>query len=176
MSIKATHDISKDPDGEGSMYVNEHAFFRDALGPGENLNNLTDIFLGLLKKEMERNIYIIQQSGNAGLVVNLLDWTRDTIGAASSNAVVGSSILKSNPDLLTWYTEWQNDFFTFSFGLPSWFMRRAYANRDRILDAFAKHAMDPEALWFVGAREKLMDARGVHGKDMAALTFAFWTG
>ncbi|PVF99624.1 cytochrome P450 [Serendipita vermifera] len=175
MSIKATHDISTDPDGQGSMYVNEHAFFRDALAPGANLTLLTNVFLRFLDADITSKVEEVRAVGGA-ITVDLLHWVRHTVGRSSSNAVVGSALLDQNPDLLNWYSQWQADFFKFSFGLPKWSIKRAYENRDRILTAFATHAEDPDAVWFVRAREEMMEARGVTGKDMAALTFAFWTG
>jgi hypothetical protein len=175
MSIKATHDIETDPDGKGSMYVNEHGFFRDALAPGANLTLLTNAFLRFLDDDIANKIEEVKAAGGS-VTVDLLYWVRHTIGRSSSNAVVGPRLLDQNPDLLNWYCQWQVDFFKFSFGLPRWSIKRAHENRDRILKAFTDHAKDPEALWFVRAREEMMEIRGVTGTDMAALTFAFWTG
>jgi hypothetical protein len=51
--------MATDPDGHGSMYENQHQFWRDAFAPGPSLNSITMTFLRFLEADfadLERDL------------------------------------------------------------------------------------------------------------------------
>lgn len=58
-----------DPDGHGSLLQTQHHFFRDALGLGDNLNLITNAFLGYLKDEIARVYAEVKATRNGEMTI-----------------------------------------------------------------------------------------------------------
>lgn len=58
-----------DTDGHGSLLQTQHQFFRDALGLGDNLNLITDAFLGYLKDETTRVYTEVKATRNGEMTI-----------------------------------------------------------------------------------------------------------
>lgn len=96
------------------------------------------------------------------------------MGIASTNAMLGPSLLKNEPDVLTRLWQFEKDYFTFTYGLPKWMISKAHENRRLMIESFGRNVRDPNSLWFVGAREVMMAARGMSDYDIGAGTFSVW--
>lgn len=166
--------LKTDPDGEGSL-IGQHTFFKDALAPGDNLNLLTLKFLEYLENEMKRIEDQISNSADRQITIELQSWTRKLLVMASTNALLGPTLLRKDPDVPSMLWEWEEDFNTFSLGLPHWMMKRAVANREKMIQAFGRHIFDKDALCFVTVQEELMKRRGLSDRDIGAGNFCLWS-
>lgn len=172
VSKEGVSQLDTDVDDEGSMFQNQHVYFRDALAPGYNLNHITTTFLGYLQKRTEE---ITRQIGDGGEVeIQLFSWTRLLLGGASTDAFLGSAVLLKNPKLLEWLFEYERDQKTFLLGLPRWVMNRAHNTRDKIIEALAEFVNSKERLSFIQIREQQTFKRGVSQRDAAASIFTVW--
>lgn len=69
MTQEGTNQCDLDPDGLGSLFENQHHFFRDALGPGDNLVLITNAFLRYLKDETARVYTEVKTAPNGELTI-----------------------------------------------------------------------------------------------------------
>jgi hypothetical protein len=166
--------MKTDPDGEGSL-IGQHTFFKDAFAPGDNLNLLAQKFLEYLDKEMKKTKNQILESVNGQMTIDLQSWTRKTLVVAATNVVLGPTFLQEEPEVISMLWEWEEDQSTFSLGLPNWMMRRAVANREKMMQTFGRHIFDKDALWFVRTQEERMKRRGLSNRDIGAGNFCIWT-
>lgn len=175
MTAKGVKELQSDPDGEGPMLVHNHTYFKDALAPGQNLDDLTRGFISYLNLELQKQVTDkINASSDGYIEVKLQHWARTVLTVASTNALVGEKTLKQEPETVGRLWEWERDFQLLSFGLPAWIMRRAHKNREAMIQGFARHVFDKEAMDFVGHKEMLMRRRGMSDRDVGAGNFSLW--
>jgi hypothetical protein len=175
MTVHGAAKMHDDPDGHGDMYINQHRYWRDAFAPGEQLNSLTQIFLGFL----ETNIKDLANSlpkDNSWTEVSLLSWTRDTIGISATNAITGPNLLKVDPKIMEKMTQWESEFFLLTLGLPKWILGRPRANLEDMIKTWIKLGVDPEMLPPLLKRTQLVIARGADEWDVAATNLSLWLG
>jgi hypothetical protein len=174
VTAEGAEKLKTDPDGEGSL-IGQHTFFKDALAPGDNLNLLTQKFVEHLEKEIRQTKDQILGSTNGQMKIDLQSWTRKLLVVASTNAMLGPTLLQEDPDVISMLWEWEGDYNTFSLGLPNWMMRRAVANREKMMQTFGRHIFDKDALWFVTIQEERMKRRGLSDRDIGAGNFSLWS-
>ena len=164
-------------DQEGdSIFRSTHVFYRDALKPGPALDTLTLKFLGFLRDEFDK--FDASQATSPG-ETSLHGRSRKMLGSASTNAMMGPSLLRDNPDLLSsvWIVE--TGFHLFVNKIPRMFARRQYEARDRINDAFTAYFSDEgkrqEGAPVIWDREVQMRNRGMTTRDVAAYTYSAYS-
>lgn len=113
---------------------------------------------------------------NTTTVINSLsEWVRNIMASASTNAMLGPSLLKHEPDVLNRLWQFESDYFTFTYGLPKWMISKAWENRRLLNEAFGRHIRDKGALPFIKKREELMVGRGLSDADIGVANFGLWS-
>jgi hypothetical protein len=66
--------MATDPDGHGNMYEHQHHFWRDALGPGQGLNSLTNKFLRFLEMDFANLERDLRNTPNGEQIGQFFSW------------------------------------------------------------------------------------------------------
>ena len=64
--------------------------------------------------------------------VPLREWSRDRMGIASTNAVVGTRLLENMPDLFNMLAKWEKGFYKLAMNLPRWMNKDASENLEAV--------------------------------------------
>jgi hypothetical protein len=153
-----------------SIFRSTHVFYRDALKPGPQLDRLTTAFLFYLNKVLDD--YAAKPLED----VRLYTWSLTMLGTASTNAMMGPSLLRDNPDLLqsVWLVE--NGFFLFVNRIPRIFARKYYQARDRVNAAFTEYFSDEKnregGMPVIWEREVRLRSKGLTTRDVAAYSYS----
>jgi hypothetical protein len=153
-----------------SIFRSTHVFYRDALKPGPQLDRLTTAFLLYLNKALDE--YAAKPLED----VRLYTWSFTMLGTASTNAMMGPSLLRDNPDLLpsVWLVE--NGFFLFVNRIPRIFARKYYQARDRVTAAFTEYFSDEKnregGMPVIWEREVQLRSKGLTTRDVATYSYS----
>ena len=175
MTVHGAKQMHNDPDGRGDMYENQHRFWRDALGPGEELNLITMRFL----EHLEANIDSFEKAlpkDNSGIEASLLPWTRDRIGVSATNAIAGPNLLKIDPKIMEKLTQWESEFFLLALGLPRWALKGPRDNLDDMINSWITLGLNPDMLPPLIERTQMVKAREASDWDVAAANLSLWLG
>ena len=160
-----------------SLFRNAHLFYRDALKPGPQLDALTLRFLYYLQKELDAFDDAAQQQTGAPAPTSLNTWSKTILGTASTNAMMGPSLLRADPDLLpsVWLVE--TGFFLFVNKIPRLFAGKHYRARDHVLKAFTSYFEDGRnkeggAARMIWDREVQLREKGLSTRDVAAYSYS----
>lgn len=175
MTAHGAKQMHDDPDGKGDMYVNQHRFWRDALGPGEDLNLITHRFLEYLEVNIEEFEKTLPKD-NSGVEVDLFTWTRDRIGISATNAIAGPNLLKLDPKIMEKLTKWESEFFLLALGLPRWALKGPRENLEDMIKTWMKLGVSPDMLPPLIERTHLVIAREASDWDVAASNLSLWLG
>lgn len=93
----------------------------------ERVNELITHFLKVLRDGLF-------QDGEQETEISLFRWVRKHMFKASTEALMGTGMLESYPELEEDFFEFDRGFLTMFFGVPRIFTRRIYNLRDKILD------------------------------------------
>ena len=97
------------------------------------------------------------------------------MGIASTNAVLGTSLLDNEPRMLEYFTIWQTGYYKLGMGLPKWMAKDAFDAREKMIDAFMKWGMDDEGMMFyLKKRREMLAIRGIDERDQAIGNFGIW--
>ena len=157
-----------------SIFGSAHEFYRDALKPGPQLDKLTLKFLRYLQKMLDE-FGAEQTSGD----ISLARWSRTMVGSASTNAMIGPSLLLENPDLLdsVWLVD--RGFFLYVNRIPRIFARKYFRARDNVLSAFERYFADEknkeESTPMVWDRGIQLREKGMAARDIAAYSYAAYS-
>ncbi|PVF99806.1 cytochrome P450 [Serendipita vermifera] len=171
---EAAAKLHLDVDGTGDMYENQHEFFRDSLAQGENLDILTQKFAMGCAEDIRNMAQQLEATPSGEVQVELMVWVRYRLGLPSTHALVGSRLLKVDPEILDRLARYEGDFHKLSAGFPRWMMGAAHANLDKIIDAFEAIGKDPEMLPWIVRRMEMCEARGLSPRDVAASMWTLW--
>ena len=159
-----------------SLFRNGHLFYRDALKPGPQLDALTLRFLHYLQKELDAFDNIAHQT--ASIPTSLNTWSKTILGTASTNAMMGPSLLRAHPNLLpsVWLVE--TGFFLFVNKIPRLLAWKHYRARDHVLEAFTSYFEDERnkeggerMIW---EREAQLRQKGLSTRDVAAYSYSVY--
>jgi hypothetical protein len=175
MSVPGAAKMHGDPDGHGDLYIKSHRFWRDALAPGEQLNSLTQVFLGYLETNINDLANSLPKDGS-WTEASFLPWTRDRIGVSATNAIAGPNLLKIEPKIMEQMTAWESNFFLLALGLPKWILRRPRQNLEDMIKAWIKLGEDKDMLPILLKRTNMVIARGADEWDVAATNVSSWLG
>lgn len=175
MTVEGAKKMHSDPDGRGDMYENQHRFWREALGPGEELNLLTHRFLDYLELNIEEFEKTLPKD-KSGVEVSLVPWTRDRIGAAATDAFASPNLLKLDPKMLEKLTQWESEFFLLALGLPKWVLKKPRENLESMIKSWMKLGLHPDMLPPLIERTQLVSARDASEWDIAASNLSLWLG
>ena len=164
-----------DPDTGDSLFRNAHVFYREALKPGPQLDTLTLNFLKHLNEALDA--FDRENENSAIESPSLMRWSKQILGTASTNAMMGPTLLRANPDLLpnVWLVE--EGFFLFINKVPRIFARKQYEGRDRAIGAFDNYFAQKEeeregCVRMIGERERELREAGLNNRDVAAYSYS----
>ncbi|EJD41764.1 cytochrome P450 [Auricularia subglabra TFB-10046 SS5] len=164
--------LSSTEEGD-SLFQNAHAFYRDSLKEGPQLDLLTLNFLKYVRLELEA---WFKKADGITQEANLRAWSRALLGAASTNAVMGPFILEKYPDFLADVWAVERGFFYYVNRIPRFLVNERYAARDRVMAAFAAYLSDEtnrkDGAPMIWDREDQMHAKGMQLLDRARYTYS----
>lgn len=112
--------------------------------------------------------------------VSLLDWTRDVLLKAVTEAIFGDQLMKLDPQLLDYFTAFDDESWKLSYKYPRQVSKKMYQAKDNMVAAIEKYlrlAKDqrPEQAWLVGKLEAETKDAGIDTHDLAAMiTSLLW--
>jgi hypothetical protein len=174
LTVEGGRKLHSDPDGTGDMYENTHPYFRDAMGPGENLNTITQRFMQACSEDIKEVLQQIHASPSGGIQVELRSWIRNRMGIPSTLAMVGPRLLEGDPEILERLAKHESYLYKFSAGLPKWMMKAAHENLAKIIDTFVKVGKDSHMLPWLTRRMEMCEARNLSPHDVSVITFTLW--
>ncbi|KAH7098576.1 cytochrome P450 [Auriculariales sp. MPI-PUGE-AT-0066] len=155
-----------------SMLQDAHVFYRTSLKEGPQLDELTLKFIKYVREALDS--WFSSEKHDAPL--SLRGWSRMMIGSAATNSVMGPSILKRHPSALQWVTTVDASFFSYVNRIPRFMARKAYGDRDKIMDAFAEYLQDEsnrdQGSPMIWDRDDQMVERGMNPLDRAKYTYS----
>lgn len=163
--------LSQVDDAGDSIFRSNHAFYRDAMKTGPQLDALTLRFLQHLQDVFDK---FERQQPSSG--ISLFEWSRTSLGIASTNAMMSPVLLRDNPDFLQSVFLVDMGFFYFVNRVPRMFARKYYQARDRVLAALTKYFADgcavQESAPLIRDREAQLREKGIKIEDIAAYSFS----
>lgn len=162
-----------DVDEEGdSLFRNAHNFYRDSLKEGPQLDGLTLNFVKYVRMGLDD--WFSKASGDVK-EVNLRSWSRALLGAASTNAVMGPSIIQNHPDFLSWVWAVERGFFFFVNRIPRFLAKQQYRARDNAMNAIAEYLADESnrkhGAPMIWDRDDQMREKGMQLQDRARYSY-----
>ncbi|CCA68432.1 related to cytochrome p450, putative-Talaromyces stipitatus [Serendipita indica DSM 11827] len=174
MSVEGVKQMGTDPDGLGGMTENQHAFWRDALAPGDALNLITQRFMNQLDSDLADYERSVRAAGS--VTAELRDWTRTRLGIQSTNAFAGKALLEKDPKMLHKLAIWDLDFYLLSIGLPKWMLSRANKNLESMIQTWIdiNRTGSSEVYHPMMRRLEMMEVRGASEWDKGSANFCLW--
>jgi hypothetical protein len=171
ISSDGMRQLSEVDEAGDSLFRNAHAFYRDALKAGPQLDSITMKFLHYLQKALDE--FEAKQSSSTS---SLFKWSKTMLGTASTNAMMGPSLLRDNPDLLP--SVWIVDlgFFLFVNRIPRIFARKYYRARDHVNGAFTRYFSEvenaEESAPMIRDRAIQLREKGMTTRDIASYSYS----
>jgi hypothetical protein len=154
-----------------SIFGNAHVFYRDALKPGPQLDFLTLKFLHYLQKGFDEF-----EATRTSADMSFFNWSKMMMGTASTNAMMGPSLLRDNHNLLPSVFLVESGFFLFVNRIPRIFAKKHYRARDHVHAAFISYFLNEknreEGAPVIWDREIQLRAKGMTTRDVAAYSYS----
>lgn len=193
MWLAPTEDFLEERKRKGG-FPNPHAkplgnmselMFKSQLHPGNEMDKLTDTFLGIIHERMAwENIpdTMIMKRNNKDTerVVSLQRLVRYVLLYAATKAFFGEAIFKIDPKILDYFAAFDEDSWQFTYQVPAIFARKMFQAKTRAQQVFDRYFELPrnersDASWLVTTLEDEMLAVGTKSKDISAyLMMLYW--
>lgn len=155
-------------------------YYREQLLPGHELDVLWKRIMRFVDTEVTWENLVKHPVPDGLPNVSLLDWTRDVLLKAVTEAFFGDQLMKLEPQLLDYFTAFDDESWKLTYKYPRQASKNMYQAKDNMVAAIEKYLrlpkdQRPEQAWLIGKLEAETDNVGIDTHDLAAMiTSLLW--